>query len=167
MKPNLRYLVLVLAAAGMIFSAAGCRKARPDDPETQALAKQFMTAVFVTHDAALAMSLVVPIDKYGYVTAKMLDDTVKNEIQKKCSTPAESVQVGAPGSDVEIPELSADDTARGITARTAWLVSSRFTCTGQTAAADRTTVVYLEQVNGKWGISQVLWAIGLGKQSNN
>lgn len=30
--------------------------------ETMALAKQFMEAVFVSHDSALAMSLVVPID---------------------------------------------------------------------------------------------------------
>ena len=165
MKRVMRCLVLLLVVAGIVFGAAGCRKASPDDIETQALAKQFMQAIFVSHDSALAMSLVVPIDTYGYVTTKIVEDTVAAEISNKCSTPLESVQSGAPGGDVTIPDISTNDTSKGITARTAWLVSSKFRCGTQDRDADRTSVVYLEKVNGKWGIAKVDWQTGLGVQS--
>jgi hypothetical protein len=165
MKHLMRYLVLSLIVSGMILSAAGCAKAGPDDAETQALAKQFMTDIFVNHDSASAFSLVVPITTYGYVTQKIVEDTVGSEVKKSCSTPAESVQVGRPGGDVDIAEVSEADSSKGITARTAWTVSSTFTCAGQGKPADRVSVVYLEKVNGKWGISKVDWATGLGQQS--
>ena len=162
MKRALRDALVVLIVAGVVLAAMGCRKASPDDAETMALAKQFMEAVYVSHDSALAMSLVVPIDTYGYVTTKIVEDTVATEIKNKCITPLESVQPGALSGDVTIPDISATDTSKGITARTAWLVSSKYRCGTQARDADRLSIVYLEKVNGKWGISKVSWQSGLG-----
>ena len=162
MKHMIRCLVLVLVIAGVVLAAMGCKKASPDDAETQAIAKQFMEAVFVSHESALAMSLVVPIDTYGYVTAKVVDDILADEKKNKCSTPLESVQVGALSGDVTIPDITATDTSKGITARTAWLVSSKYRCGTQARDADRLSIVFLEKVNGKWGISKVSWQSGLG-----
>jgi hypothetical protein len=165
MKRKLWVVMVILVAAGVALAVGGCKKASPDDAETQALARQFMEAVYVNHDPALAMSLVVPITAYGYVTTSVVESTVADEVNGKCSTPADSIQTGAPAGDVTIPDISTNDTAKGITARTAWMVSSTFLCTGQSKAADRTAVVFLEKVNGKWGISKVLWQTGLGPQS--
>jgi hypothetical protein len=165
MKNIMRYLVLLLVVAGMLLGAVGCKKLSPDDIETQALAVQFMQAIFVSHDANLAMTFVVPITTYGYVTTKIVEDTVAAEIKNQCTTPSDSVLPGAPAADVTIPEISATDTAKGITARTAWLVSSKFRCGTQGRDADRISVVYLEKVNGKWGVAKVDWQRGLGMQS--
>ena len=76
MQRTLRVAMVALIVSTIVLGAAGCKKANPDDPETQALAKQFMEAVYVSHDSVLAMSLVVPIDTYGYVTTKIVEDSV-------------------------------------------------------------------------------------------
>lgn len=72
------------------------------------------------------------------------------------------MEPGAPGGDITIPDVSATDTSKGITARTAWLVSSTYRCGTQSKNADRLSIVYLEKVNGKWGISKVSWQSWLG-----
>ena len=161
MKRVLQVVMVLLVIAGVVMAAVSCKKLSPDDAETMALAKQFMEAVYVSHDSALAMSLVMPIDTYGYVTTKIVEDTVATE-KNKCITPLESVQPGALSGDVTIPDISATDTSKGITARTAWLVSSKYRCGTQARDADRLSIVYLEKVNGKWGISKVSWQSGLG-----
>jgi hypothetical protein len=163
MKRIIRWLVLWFVVAGMVFGITACRKTNPDDPETQALAKQFLEAVYVNHDGTLAMSFVVPITAFGYVNAKIIDDTIANEMKKKCSTPVESVSPGRPGDDVTIPELSSADAAKGITARVAWAVASKYLCAGQSSTADRSSLVMLEKVNGKWGIAKVSWEVGVGE----
>jgi hypothetical protein len=163
MKQLLRCLFLLLIGTVMVSGVAGCKKANPDDPETQALAKQFIEAVYVNHDSSQAMSLVVPITNYGYVSAKIIDETIAAETKKKCSTPVESVSPGRPGDDVTIPELSEADAAKGITARAAWAVASKYLCAGQSTTADRSSLLMLEKVNGKWGVAKVSWETGVGE----
>jgi hypothetical protein len=165
MKHMLRYLVLFLIVTGIILGTTGCKKLTPDDIETQALAKQFMEAVFVSHDPVLAMTFVVPITTFGYVTTQIVEDTVAAEIKNSCITTPDSVLPGSLSGDVTVPELTAADGTKGITARTAWMVSSKFKCGNQGRDADRISVVYLEKVNGKWGVAKVDWQRGLGMQS--
>jgi hypothetical protein len=163
MKHLLRSLVGLSIIVGMLLAPAGCKKANPDDPETQALAKQFIQAVYVSHDSALAMTFVVPITTYGYVNAKIVDDTIAAETKNKCSTPEESVLPGKPGDDVTIPELTDADASKGITARAAWAVASKYLCSGASKGIDRSSLVLLEKVNGKWGVAKVSWETGVGQ----
>ncbi|MHB1355538.1 MAG: hypothetical protein ACYCZF_06140 [Anaerolineae bacterium] len=165
MKHMMRYLILLLVVAGMILGAIGCKKLSPEDIETQALAKQFMEAVFVEQDAIKAMTFVVPISTFGYVTAQIVEDTVAAEIKNSCVTTPDSVLPGSLSGDVTISEITATDGTKGITARTAWMVSSKFKCGGQGRDGDRISVVYLEKVNGTWGVAKVDWQRGLGMQS--
>jgi hypothetical protein len=163
MKSALRTLIIVLIAAGLVVVTAGCKKANPDDPETQAIARQFIEAVYVNHDSAQAMTFVVPITTYGYVNAKIVDDTIAAETKNKCSTPVESVLPGKPGDDVTIPELTDADANKGITARAAWAVASKYLCSGASKGIDRSSLVLLEKVNGKWGVAKVSWETGVGQ----
>ena len=107
------------------------------------------------------MSLVGPSQTYGYVTREIVESTIQDYVKKKCVTVGDSEGVGKPGADVVIPEISAADTAKGITARTAWLVASKYRCGTQNYDADHTTLVYLEKMNGKWGIMKCLMYIGI------
>ena len=162
MKRMIRVVALVAVVAGLVLGAlVGCQKANPDDAETKAIAQQFFNAVFNTHDADLAMSLVGPIQTYGYVTREIVESTIQDYVKKKCVTVANSEGVGKPGADEVIPEISAADTAKGITARTAWLVASKYRCGSQSYDADHTTLVYLEKMNGKWGITKCQMYFGI------
>jgi hypothetical protein len=158
----LRRLVLTLGIIGMVLSVVGCKKLSADDLETQALARQFMQAVLVNHDAALAMTFVGPISTYGYVTRAMVDDIIATENKNKCATPPEGVQVGALPGDVSIPVITATDATKGITARAGWTVASTFKCSDK-VVDDRISIVLLEKVNGKWGIAKVTWQTGMGQ----
>lgn len=158
MRRMMRILAVVLLAA---VSALGCAKANPEDAETQALAKQFIEAVYVQKDADLAMSLVVPFDTYGYVTRKVIDETLSGDAQA-CTTQADSITVGGLGGSVKIAEVTDADRAKGIEARTGWTVGSAYRCGKDTRDTSRVSVVQLERVNGKWGVSKVSWQTGLG-----
>ncbi|MHB1355537.1 MAG: hypothetical protein ACYCZF_06135 [Anaerolineae bacterium] len=162
MKASMRSFISGLIIVGLVLGVTGCRKASPDDAETQGLAKQFMQAVFVKHDSALAMSFVGPINTYTYVTQAMVDDIIATENKNRCTTPPESVQVGALPGDVTIPEITATDASKGITERTAWTVASVFECAGG-VTGDRISIVLLEKVNGKWGVAKVTWQTGMGQ----
>ncbi|MHB1355740.1 MAG: hypothetical protein ACYCZF_07160 [Anaerolineae bacterium] len=154
MKRVIHVAVLLVVITGLVFTAAGCKKASPDDAETSAIARQFFDAVFNTHDADLAMSLVGPIQTYGYVTREIVESTINDYVTKKCRTVADSESVGKPGADVVIPEITDTDAAKGITDRTAWLVASKYRCGAQNYDADHMTLVFLQKINGKWGVSQ-------------
>ena len=160
MKRVIHVVALVAVVAGLVLGAPGCQKANPDDAETKAIARQFFGAVFNSHDADLAISLVGPIQTYGYVTRKIVDSTIQDFVKNKCATMLDSEQVGKPGSDVDIPEVSAADTAKGITARTAWFVASKYRCGTQNYDANHTSLVYLEKINGKWGVSKCNFYFG-------
>jgi hypothetical protein len=154
MKKLVHILALLFVIAGLMMGASSCKKANPDDAETQTIAKQFFEAVFTAHDTDLAMTFVGPIQTYGYVTRDVVDGTIQDYIKKKCATVANSTSIGKPGSDVTIPDITAADSAKGITARTAWLMASKYRCGTQSYDADHLTLVYLEKINGKWGISK-------------
>jgi hypothetical protein len=162
MNRKTRVLVWLVAMAALLVTAAGCKKANPDDAETQALARQFITTIYVNHDATTAMSLVVAIANFGYITEKIVQDTIDADVKNRCSVAAESVLPGPTGDDVTIAEIRDSDTDRGITERTAWVVASKAKCAGSGSTVDRTAIVFLEKVNGKWGVSKVSWEIGGG-----
>jgi hypothetical protein len=161
MKLNFRYSVLLVIVMCIVMSVMGCRKLSPEDLETQALAKQFMQAVYINNDSALAMTFVGPITTYGYVTPKMVDDIIATDTKDRCTTPPESLQVSALDIDMKVPELTASDGAKGITLRTGWKVSSTIRCAGQKDDL-RVSIVELEKVNGKWGVGRVTWQTGMG-----
>ena len=150
----MRIVIIGLVIAGMVLVALGCKKANPDDAVTQALAKQFVEVVFLKQDATLAMSLVGPIQTYGYVTTKLVDDTIADLKKDKCVTDPASVQIGKPASDVDIPVVSDADAAKGITARTAWVIASNYTCATDKIPFYRYSIIWLEKVNGKWGVAK-------------
>lgn len=154
MKQVMRVMMLIVLVAGIVLVAVGCKPNNPDDQETKAIAKQFADAVFVTRDSAVGMALVVPITGFGYVTKEAIDSTILNDRQKKCTTAPQSVQVGAPGSDLSVPVVSDADKAKGITDRALWIVAYSYRCGSQGYDSNRTTQVFLEKVNGKWGISK-------------
>jgi len=161
MKRMIHGMALVALIAGLVLGAlVGCQKANPDDTETQALAKQFVNAVFDTHETDLAMSFVGPIRTYPYVTREDVESTIQDFVKKRCATVANSEGVGKPGADLFIPEISAADTAKGITARIAWLVASKYRCGSQNYDADSITLVFLEKINGKWVITKCMFYYG-------
>jgi hypothetical protein len=161
MRRVLRLLALLLVTGSIAFLSVGCKKLSPEDIETQALARQFMEAVYLKHDSALAMTLVSPVTRYGYVTLEMVDDIIAVDAKNRCATAPESLEVGALGIDMKIPELTATDGTKGITGRTGWKVVTIAKCTGLDDEM-RVAIVELEQVNGKWGISRVTWQTGMG-----
>lgn len=161
MAKVMRIVVLVAVIAGLVFMATGCKKASPDDAETSAMAQQFFDAVFNAHDADLAMTFVGPIQTYGYVTREVVEGTISDYVTKKCKTVADSESVGKPGADVTIPEITDADAAKGITDRTAWLVASKYRCGTQGYDADHITLVFLQKINGKWGVSQCQMYFGV------
>ncbi|MHB1355536.1 MAG: hypothetical protein ACYCZF_06130 [Anaerolineae bacterium] len=161
MKRLMQCLLLLVVVTGTVFCTTGCRKANPEDAETQALARQFMEAVYVKRDSTLAMSLVSPVTRYGYVTKEMVDDIIATEAKNQCSTVPESLEVSALGIDMKIPELTATDSTKGITGRVGWKVVTIGKCTGLDDEM-RVAIVELEQVNGKWGITRVTWQTGMG-----
>jgi len=161
MRRVVRLLALLLVTVSIVFLSAGCKKLSPEDIETQALARQFMEAVYLKHDSALAMSLVGPITTYGYVTLKMVDDVIATDNKDRCTVSPESMQVGSLSIDMKIPELSANDATKGITERTGWKVVSTAKCVGQQDDM-RVSIVELEKVNGKWGVGRVTWQTGMG-----
>jgi hypothetical protein len=154
MKQVARFIMSMALVAGVVLVAIGCNPANPDDKETMALARDFTTAVFVTRDPAAAMAMVVPITGFGYVTKDAIDSTILNDRQKKCTTDPTSVQAGPPGSNLSAPAVSDADRAKGITDRVLWIVSYNYRCGSQAQDSNRSTQVYLEKVNGKWGISK-------------
>ncbi|MHB1355739.1 MAG: hypothetical protein ACYCZF_07155 [Anaerolineae bacterium] len=154
MKRSIRIIITGLVLVAMVTVALGCKKASPDDAETQAIARQFVEAIFLRMDAAEAMTLVGPIQTYGYVTTKFVEDTITDVKTKKCVTDAASVQTGNPGGDVDIPEVSEADAAKGITERTAWTIASNYKCAADKAPFYRYSVIWLEKVNGKWGVGK-------------
>jgi hypothetical protein len=156
MRNNIHTFILVSFIVGLALTPLGCQKANPADAETQAIAKQFTEAVYVTQDADLAMSLVGPIQTYPFVTRKDVESTIADFVKLGCMTTASSITLGKPGTDLNIPEISTADAARGVTARTAWLVASKYTC-GTKPIADNTTLVFLEQINGKWVVSKCMF----------
>ena len=154
MKLLIRIAVFMVLVMGIALVATGCKTANPDDKVTIALAKDFTTAVFVTRDPAAAMAMVVPITGFGYVTTEAINSTILNDRQKKCTTDPASVQAGPPGSDLNVPAVSDADKAKGITDRVLWIVSYNYRCGTQAQDSNRSTQVFLEKVNGKWGISK-------------
>jgi len=159
MHRMLRMVALVLLVAAGALGCGG--KANPEDAETQALAKQFIEAVYVKKDADLAMSMVAPFDTYGYVTRKIVEDTISGDATS-CTTAPDSIDVGPLAGSVKIAAVSEADRAKGIEARTGWTVASSYRCGKDNRATSRVSVVQLEKVNGKWGISRVSWQTGLG-----
>jgi hypothetical protein len=159
---RLHTIILFLIVVGLAIGTVGCNKAGPDDQETQALAKQFIEAVYVSHDSALAMTLAVPISTYGYVNAKIVDEVIAAEEKGRCSVQPDSIKPGAPGEAVP-KEVTATDGTKGITARTAWSVASLYTCANQKTPTSRTAIVVLEKVNEKWGIAKVSFDTGAGE----
>ena len=120
----------------------------------------FVNAVFDTHETDLAMSFVGPIRTYPYVTREDVESTIQDFVKKRCATVANSEGVGKPGADLFIPEISAADTAKGITARIAWLVASKYRCGSQNYDADSITLVFLEKISGKWVITKCMFYYG-------
>lgn len=147
----------VLLALGTV---AACKQADPEELATQAMARQFIEEVYVRTNADAAEALLGPFDTYGYVTREIIDETIAGQKQKGCVT-ADNVSAGKPGGDVRIPPVTDGDRAKGIEARTAWAVASNYACGG--ARTSRISVVFLEKVNGKWGISKVSFQTGLGE----
>jgi hypothetical protein len=154
MKQVTRITVVLVLVAGIVLGAVGCKPKNPDDAITMDIAQKFATAVFVTRDPDAAMALVVPITTFGYVDKKAVESTILNDRQKKCTTKPESVQVGAPGSNLVAPDLTDADRAKGITARVLWIVAYSYRCGSQAQDSNRTTQIYLEKVNGTWGVSK-------------
>jgi hypothetical protein len=154
-------LILSLLIACLLAGAIGCKKANPDDIETKAIALQFFKAIFNTHDADLAMSVVGPIQTFGFVTRDIVESTIDDYVKNRCTTIANSVSVGQPGSDVIIPEITEADAAKGITARAAWFVASKYRCGSQSYDADHITLVHLNKIDGKWGISKAEMYFGV------
>ena len=154
MKRAIRITIIGVVIISLVFMALGCKKANPDDAETQALARQFVEAIFLSEDATLAMILVGPIQTYGYVTMKFVEDTITDLKQKRCVTDPASVQIGKPAADIDIPAVSDADAAKGITARTAWVVASNYVCASDNKPFYRYSVIWLEKVNGKWGVAK-------------
>lgn len=154
MKQVMRVTMLMALVVGIVLVAVGCKPKNPDDQETMAIAKQFADAVFVTRDPTAGMALVVPMTGFGYVTKEAIESTILNDRQKKCTTKPESVQVGAPGSDLSVPVVSDADKAKGISDRVLWIVAYSYRCGSQGYDSNRSTQVFLEKVNGKWGISK-------------
>ncbi|MHB9031431.1 MAG: hypothetical protein ACYC6L_00135 [Anaerolineae bacterium] len=164
MKRSWHRLLLGLVVLGLVIGAAGCSKEiSAEDQQTQELARGFMEAIFVKHDAALAMSYVGPFNTYGYVTQKIVDETIAAEVQKRCQVPIESLKPGPVSREVTIRKLGDADKAKGISQRIAWSVASTYTCSGQSSAAARTSVVVLEKVNDKWGVASVSFETGVGE----
>ncbi|MHB1355956.1 MAG: hypothetical protein ACYCZF_08265 [Anaerolineae bacterium] len=154
MKQVMRTALLMALVVMLLLVAAGCKPSNPDDGETKAIAKQFAEAVFVTRDPDAGMALVVPITGFGYVTKEAIESTILNDRQKKCTTKPESVQVGAPGANLYAPDVTESDKSKGITDRVLWIVAYSYRCGAQAQDSNRTTQVYLEKVNGKWGVSK-------------
>ena len=154
MKRAIRIIIIGLVIFGVVFVALGCKKANPDDAEKQAVAKKFVEIIFLNQDAALAMSLVGPIQTYGYVTTKLVEDTIADLKKDKCVTDPASVQIGKPEPTVDIPAVSDADAAKGITARTAWVIASNYTCATDKIPFYRYSIIWLEKVNGKWGVAK-------------
>jgi hypothetical protein len=152
--------VLCTLLAALVLGTLGCQKTSPDDGETKAIAQQFVQAVFDQHDADLAMSFVGPIQAYGYVLRSDIESSIADYVKQGCKTVVDTVQVGKPGDSVNL-EITTVDTNRGITARTAWLVARKYQCSAQPGDADHMTLVYLEKVNGKWGVSKCIWYYGV------
>ncbi|MCE5258762.1 MAG: hypothetical protein LLG44_06820 [Chloroflexi bacterium] len=154
MKPVVRVLLAVILVSTIAVAAVGCKKANPEEEETKRIAQEFALAVFVTRDPDAAMALAVPLTGFGYVTKEAIESTILNDKQKQCTTKPESVQVGAPGANLKVPEVTDADRAKGITDRVLWVVGYSYRCGTQTRDTARTTQVFLEKVNGKWGISK-------------
>jgi hypothetical protein len=159
-----RCLVLIVVVVLVSAGALGCGgTTSPEDAETQALAKQFIEAVYVSHDAALAKTMIVPFEAYGYVSAAIIDETIAADMKGKCSVDPASVKPGRPGNEFKVKEVNANDSSKGITQRVAWAVASLYTCAGQGKAASRASVVTLEKVNDKWCIARVSFDTGMGE----
>ncbi|NLV73324.1 MAG: hypothetical protein GXY52_01365 [Chloroflexi bacterium] len=149
-----RMLGIIVLVFAVVLTAVGCAKSDPEREETKRIAHEFTTAVFVTRDADAAMALTVPIEGFGYVTKEAVESTILNDRQKKCTTAPESVQVGAPGANLRVPPVTDADKAKGITERVLWIVGYAYRCGSQTRDTTRTTQVFLEKVNGTWGVSK-------------
>jgi hypothetical protein len=154
MRRLLVITVIVLVFAGLVLSAASCKQVDPDEDETKAIALQFFDAVFNTRDATLASSLLGPTQTYGYITPAIVESTIQDFKKKACGTVEGSVTVGKPSAEVVVPAVSDADAARGVTARTAWVVASKYRCPGMGSEADHNTLVFLEKINGKWCIAK-------------
>ncbi|MHB9033415.1 MAG: hypothetical protein ACYC6L_10240, partial [Anaerolineae bacterium] len=79
---------------------------------------------------------------------------ILNDRQKQCTTNPDSVEVGAPGANLRVPPVTDADKAKGVEARVLWVVGYAYRCGTQARDTTRTTQVFLEKVNGKWGVSK-------------
>ncbi|MHB9034663.1 MAG: hypothetical protein ACYC6L_16650, partial [Anaerolineae bacterium] len=120
---------------------------------TMAIAKEFATAVYVKGDAKEAMSLVVPLTGYGYVTQDAVQSTILSNTQKHCSVDPATVMVGPTSNDFKLKAVTSADTARGIEDRAAWTVGFSAKCQDTTSSYSGDIRIILEKVNGSWGVA--------------
>lgn len=150
----IRVFLVITLLASVVASSVGCKKADPDQVETQRLAQEFAYNVFVTRDPDAAMALVVPITGFGYVTKEAIDSTILNDRQKKCTTRPDSVEVGPTSPYYKLPVITDADKAKGVEDRVQWSVGYAYLCGTQTRETTRSTRIVLEKVNGKWGVAK-------------
>ena len=154
MKHTTRVFLAVLLVSSVLVLAVGCQQTDPEVAEQQRIAKEFMYNVLVTQDADAAMTYVVPLTGFGYVTKEAIESSILNDKQKKCVTNPDSLTVGPPSPNLRVPEVTEEDKAKGISERSLWIVGYSMRCQGFARDTDRSTQVFLEKVNGKWGVSK-------------
>lgn len=154
MKRTLRMLVLVLVALAVLVAGVGCKKTNPEDALTQQIALDFAKSYLVERDSEKAMTFVVPITDFGYVTKEAVDSSILGDRQKQCTVREDSITVGPPAANITVPEVTDADRAKGISDRKLWIVAYAMKCGTSTREATRGVRVYLEKVNDKWGVSR-------------
>lgn len=154
MKQVVRLLTAVVLVSIILVAAVGCRQEDPDTVETQRIAKEFTTAFLINQDPDLALTYAVPLTGFGYVTKAAIESTILNDKQKRCTNKPESIAVGSPSPNIRVPEVTDADKAKGIEERVLWVVAYSYRCGTSTRDTARTTQVFLEKVNGVWGVSK-------------
>jgi len=154
MKLTLRSLLLVALALTVLVTSVGCSKDTEDAAETKQIAVDFAKSYLIERDSDKAMSYVVPISDFGYVTKEAVDSSILGDRQKQCRVRENSVTVGPPPPNITVPEVTAADREKGISDRVLWIVAYAMTCGTSTREASRSVRVYLEKVNDVWGVSR-------------